>query len=324
MIEVYSDKKIFEHIVLYQEKNPNWYEIFCNYADICLNISDADLKIEEQEGTPIFEYIKANGGTSPIALDSYFTSIEKDSSIIQEKPFSVFFFDKPKADTEKLQKDYGVLVISKETILDSILTASYYRDLSKGEVCEDNELIGWHELLKIELPPSNSAVLLDNYIFKNSEKGKNVGIANLIQLFDSLLPQNLSIPYHITIISEHHDYSQTWQDDIRKELIEAITKLRTYVFEIELLFQESEEYHKRFLITNYTNGSCDKGFGMFKVECGKTVRAKNDLRINMLFNNIQNLLGDTEYDSIHKTLNTIKKVNGKEKVWKNRLFNNVI
>lgn len=322
MIEIYSDREVFEHIILNNDESPNWYNILCNHADVCLNISDADLKTEEQEGTVTFEFIKANGGKSPIALDDYFTTIDEDSSIIQEKPFSVFFFDKPQEETDQLQKDYGVLVSCKASISDSILSNSYFRDLNKDEVCEEGQFIGWHELLNISLPPSNSAVLLDNYLFNNSEGGTNVGLTNLPQLFDALLPPTLSIPYHITIITEHHDKSAAWQTKIETEIRDSLSQLREYEIEIEFIFQKHENYHKRLLITNYTNSSCDKGYSMFRVACGKKVRAKNDLRINMAFNNVQYLLGDTEYASMHKTLNAIKKVNGVEKVWNNRLLNN--
>ena len=166
-------------------------------------------------------------------------------------------------------------------------------------------------------------MLLDNYLFGNSESGINVGLTNVPQLFDALLPDNLAIPYHITIISEHHDNSTDWQKNIETEIRNRITQLREYEIIVEVLFQKHEDYHKRLLITNYTNSSCDKGYSMFRVACGKTVRAKNDLRINTAFNNIQQLLGDTEYKSMHNTINLIKKINGNDKVWENRLFNNV-
>ncbi|MBK8700568.1 MAG: hypothetical protein IPN29_13975 [Saprospiraceae bacterium] len=58
---------------------------------------------------------------------------------------------------------------------------------------------------------------------------------------------------------------------------------------------------------NYINASCDRGFSVFKVRDGKTVKGVNDVRFNQFFCALHNHTGDTEFISATKALQTIKK-----------------
>ena len=40
MFTVYSEKEIFENIVVFNEDTPNWFNIFCNHSEVCLNMTD--------------------------------------------------------------------------------------------------------------------------------------------------------------------------------------------------------------------------------------------------------------------------------------------
>src|SRR4051812_38988562 len=118
MYTVYAEKDIFENIVVFNDQTPNWYNIFCNHAEICLNMTDAELASEEVQGTPIFEFIMANGGRSPIALKDFFDTIYEDNSVISAKPRSAFFLSYSVAEAEAIQSAYGVIVQSGESIND--------------------------------------------------------------------------------------------------------------------------------------------------------------------------------------------------------------
>jgi len=93
MFTVYVEKNIFESLVVFNEETPNWYNVLCKHSDVCLNMTEEELEAEEIEGTPIFEFIKANGGRSPIALKDYFDEIYQSPEIIAEKPRSAFFLN---------------------------------------------------------------------------------------------------------------------------------------------------------------------------------------------------------------------------------------
>lgn len=110
MFTVYVEKEIFENIVVFNNENPNWYKIFCNHSEICLNISDDDFLSEQIPGTPIFEYIHSGGGRTPIALKSYFDLIYEDNSLIADKPRSAFLLNYTKEEADSIQSSFGVIV----------------------------------------------------------------------------------------------------------------------------------------------------------------------------------------------------------------------
>jgi hypothetical protein len=306
MFTIYSEKEIFENITIYDDKYPNWHKILCGHSQICLNLTDKELEDEEIPGTVIFEFINALGGKRPIALKDYFNNIYEDNSLIIDKPRSVFFLNYPKTITDTLQKDIGVIVQSSDEIDDNILYGTFYRELPKDFVVENGTNIGWKELLNFPLTPSNSIVISDDYLFKNEEFGKNVGICNLIALLDSILPETINVEYQILIITQDHNKSQKWCEKFAGDLKATLVRLRKYKISVEIVFSES--IHKRKVILNYLSLICDKGFAVFRVNDLKTVRSENDFRIEKFFNRMALNEGDSEYKSSEINLIQIKKI----------------
>lgn len=279
MFTVYAEKDIFENIVVFNDRTPNWYDILCNHSEVCLNITDEELEAQEMEGTPIFEFIKATGGRSVIALKEYFDSIYDDNSIIASNPRSAFFLSYSAADAELIQNSYGVIVQSGESINDDILTGSYKKKLLKDEEIQEGTTIGWKSLLKFTFPPSNAVVISDNYLLQSTERvGANYvpsGKSNVLWMLDVILPVTLSIPYHVTIISEDNNQNEMWRNKVAGQLNTEINNLRDYEINVEIVFIKSEMLHERLLLLNYVNSSCEHGFYVFKAKDGKTVHVVN-------------------------------------------------
>ncbi len=312
MFTVYAEKDIFENIVVFNDRTPNWYDIFCNHSVVCLNMTDEELQAEEMEGTPIFEFIKATGGRGVIALKEYFDSIYDDNSIIAAKPRSAFFLSYSAADAELIQNSYGVIVQSAESINDDILTGSYKRKLLKDEEIQEGTTIGWKSLLKFTFPPSNAVVISDNYLLQSTERvGGNYvasGKSNLLWMLDGILPVTLSIPYHVTIISEDNNQNEAWRNRVAGQLNTEINNLRDYEINVEVVFIKSEMLHERLLLMNYVNSSCEHGFYVFKAKDGKTVHVVNKLQINSYFSALNNSQGESEYQIANKDLSLLKNV----------------
>lgn len=310
MFTIYSEKDIFENIVVFNDQTPHWYSIFCNHSEICLNMTDAELAIEEMQGTPIFEFIMANGGRSPIALKEFFDTIYEDNKVIADKPRSVFFLNYSKAEANTLQSSYGVVVQGNGDVEDSILKGSFFKDLPKDSVFENQTTKGWQNIVRFSLPPSNAMVITDDYLFSNEENGQLVGKTNVLQLVDAFLPPNLSIPYHLTILSNDNPEvgkpprSKEWCERLAGELKASIIILRPYPIVFEIVFTQT--LHKRKLILNYINATCDKGFAVFKVNDGKTVRSDNDFRCDKVFNRVEPHEGDTDYKAAEAILFQLK------------------
>ena len=312
MFTVYAEKDIFENIVVFNDQTPHWYNIFSNHSDVCLNLTDEELAAEEIQGTPIFEFIMANGGRSPIALKDFFDSIYEDKEVVAKHPRSAFFLNYSKDEADAIQSAYGVIVQSGDSISDNILTGSFKRKLLKGEEIIDGKNIGWKPLLKFEFPPSNSIVISDNYLLPSTERvGANYiasGSSNILWMLDALLPDVLSIPYHVTIISEDNNQDEAWRNRMAGDLNTGINNLRKYDINVEIVFIKSEFLHERILLMNYVNTSCEHGFYVFKAKDGKTVHVVNKIQINSYFSSLNNNQGESEYEIANKDLKLLKAV----------------
>ena len=305
MFKVFAEKEIFENIVLFSDVNPNWNNICCNHADVCLNISDADFSSELIPGTIIFEYINANGGKMPIALAGYFTSIHDEPNIIAEEPRSAFILNISKEKAVEYQSNFGVLVQSSENIDDNILRNSFFKELPKGTIVESGSKKGWYNLFHFELPPTNSIVITDDYLLSNEENKTLVGVPNLKEIFDALLPVDLKVPFHILILTNDNDKSQKHCEILAGRLKAIIVSLREYPIHFEIVFTTA--LHKRKLFMNYISITCDKGFAMFTIKDLKTVRSDNDFRSEMLFTRLNANEGDTVLKSDNILLSEILK-----------------
>ena len=309
---VYTEKKAFDEIT-FNGNYPNLRRVFTNHATIVLNLTQQELQDNIDAEGEIFYFLHANAGAKlPIAYPAQFENVYQDNASVVSTPRSIYFLNitKPEADTMKTA--FGILVQSSEAIDDNALTGTYFKELKKDQKIESAGKIGWMQLLDFEIPPSNAVIISDSYLLNDTETiGENtfsVGKENLIKLLNKLLPVGLQIEYHVTIVSEDYDRTQEWKAKIAGDLNTAIKNLRPYDINVEIIFVKSEHFHKRRLIMNYVNASCDKGFSVFRVRDGKTVKSVNDIRFNRVFSNLDNLGGDTDFDSATEGLQSIKQV----------------
>lgn len=311
MFNVYSDKVAFEDIIILKDEMPNLSSIFFNHSDICLNMDDTELEKNLQPGTAIFEFIHATGGRKPIALKSYFEEILEDPLKMIEKPRSLFILDIEKEKAEQIQKETGILVLSKEEINDDILKGNFYKNLEKDTIIESNGNIGWDCFFNNNHLPSNSLIIADDYLFANEENGEVIGKTNTVYLLNALLPQNLVIPFHLLIIAQDNEKPKEWCEKIVGILKSELNTLRPYPISLEVIFSES--IHKRKAISNYFTITCDKGFALFKVKDKKTIRNNNDIRIEYLFDRNKLSEGDSVFASNQIDLKQIKDISVKVK-----------
>ena len=306
MFTVYAEKEIFENIVVFNNETPNWYSIFCNHSEILLNISKEDLEKEEVPGTPIFEFINSNAGKRPINLDGFFKEIKENKSLIIEKPRSAFLLNISKEEADELQAKYGVIVQSHSALDDGILKGTFYKNLQENEIIDLNGKNGWLSLLNIPLPPMNSLIVSDPYLFAN-EDGKR-GVANLMQFLEAILPNKLEADFHVLLLTpEHKDKDLRWCEQIIQEIRTVLDAFKNpYPIVFELVFAET--FHKRIAISNYFSLTMDKGFGVFKTKDLKTVQEDNEMLIHRIFHRVLLSEGQTEFKRADLNLKSINKV----------------
>lgn len=315
MFTIYSDKDIFDNIISSPNNYPNWNKIINDHSAVCLDINQVDLDAElENPDSILFLFLQLNARRIElVALDNYFQTIYANPETVVEKPRSVFFLNVDSDVALRLQEENGIIIQSKENIDDKILLGSYFKELSKNVVCEIGTTLGWQSLITFDLPPSNSLIISDNYLFKNEENRIVIGEPNTIHLIDALLPQNLNVDYHILIIAEDNRKSQAWVETLKNNMSARIKALRPYNIIIEFIF--SATIHKRAVLSNYLNGSSDKGFSVFSTRDNKTIREDNDFRLDRVFNNLHSFGGDVEFTSKENALKGINKKSNEVFQW---------
>lgn len=307
MFKIYSEKEAFEHTILFNDENPKMFEILNNHSQIHLNISNDELEKELcYVDSVIFNYVNSNGGRIPIASKDFFDYLKSGKISLDKHPRSLFILNVNESEAETMQIEKGILAVSLSMLKDELLTGSYYKNLPKKTKINDGDNKGWKALTSKFKMPINSVVLADNFIFKNTERGNIVGLKNLVFLFDSILPSNLNIPFHILIVSEDPVKGEEWYIKLYKDLKEQLNNLRAYEINIEIMFAKA--IHKRKAMSNYFSITCDKGFAVFEPSDSETVREKNDFQLNKIFNRVLPSEGDPEFISTEDDLLDIKKI----------------
>lgn len=144
----------------------------------------------------------------------------------------------------------GLLVLTPEVSLSS---PDIYRDFGKS--IKKNAEVSWKDILVRANHPCNSMIIFDNYVFNKPQE-------NLYKILDCLLPNELSVPFHLAI------FTSTLNNPLEVEF----EKLQTYIsnirkdLKIELaLYQAGKnDFHDRAIITNNIWIGSGGGFELLK------------------------------------------------------------
>ena len=304
MFAVYTEISDFENIIFLEDhKYPNWNKVFRKNVDIILNTTDQELDKEiENPDSPISLFLQSSASAKiPIALQPYFDELKENLKMAIDHPQSVFMLDVAKEEVDFIKENYGVAMFASDDLVDDYFTRGYYKEVSKSGKFID----GWKSLLDIPLPISNAMVLSDEYLFSNEERGANLGEENLIGLLDAMLPEFLSVDYHLTVITGNSKKSIEFWTKLAGRINSKINTLRDYPVNFELVI--SETIHKRRLVTNFLNCWADKGFDLFKNSDKEIIRQENDFHVYEIFHNLNNH-GTSHYDSIVNALKQLSDI----------------
>lgn len=306
MIHIFSDIKPFETIVLYPEKYPNWFKLFSEHSEVFINMTDDDYELEKMTNPIIEEFIKVNTGREPIPLKDHFDNVYEDKSIVVSTPRAVYFLDINKNEADEIQENYGILIQSSDAIDDMVLRGTFYQILQANSSWSKDGKNGWHHLLNKPLPPLNSIVISDNYIFANEDGIR--GFNNLIQFIQAILPETLNTDFNILLIAQEHKLKDVaWCNKLTGDIKTAIKNLKKpYQVCLEIIF--SETIHKRIAVSNYFTITPDKGFAIFKSDDLTTVHEDTEIYIDRVFHRINKHEGDTGFFNSEHTLSQIKKI----------------
>jgi hypothetical protein len=281
-------------------EDSNFGLILRKYGNIFWNGKQDEIKkILQNESNPFYWHFK-NNGTKASMLKNFDNEIFNSSKITSNELLGYFFSSKPE-DIEK----FGIPGFISGTKYDD-----FFEELNFFEIFDKDDAItkNWDSIFKcadISIPPLNSLIINDPYLFDNvkivNKESVNLGVLNIIPFLDQFLPQQLSIPFHITIFSKPLQ-SVEMTEKIFSDIKMALSKLRDFEVIIELVLI-NEPLHSRKMYSNTFQITLDKGFNLFSFN--KSIHSKNEIRVEGSFLSVKSRKGKTVFESITSDISTI-------------------
>lgn len=193
----------------------------------------------------------------------FYTKAEDDPSYYHKKqPNSIFFTTKSKQEREFFRNRYGIWMIGSEDLHYKNFIPYRY-DFHPGNVIGE-ALDGWSTIReKVQIFPSSSMVVIDNYITSiDEDTNEYYGLANLSSLINNFVSKELLISdYSILIVTQ--GYASNELKSKLRSWIESI-KVNYPKIKIQFLFSRNTLEHDRWIFFNYGFLDSGKGFKIFE------------------------------------------------------------
>jgi hypothetical protein len=306
---VYSSYECLDEVFLFKGNEHEFlFDIITKYSNVMIDIEDEEFE-KLLKDNPFIKSLLKRPDKSIFPKKSFFDNIDAEDLSLYTR--DIFFLNKPKSYCDSKAEKYGVLVLSTDNLSDvQVLAKRQYRSYEKGDIAETNEnnnsSKGWQSFIgTFKIMPINSVVVIDNHIFNNSESGKN----NLINLIEAILPQNLDTSFHILIVIEDNPrkYNKAKLEEITAKIKTELGKNIDYRIDVAIITHlKNQEFHNRFLISNYHIIESPYGFDCFDTD-GK-VKKSNEPKILSAYFTLKNKEGDPEIKSICRILGQVNKL----------------
>lgn len=188
-------------------------------------------------------------------------------------------------DYKKLREEFGCLIIASDNDFHLIERMNDKR----GYVCivpEDERIShleeayqkSWEEAIRTcPVTPVNSIIISDNYLFSKITSRKEKG---LFALLNTVVPENLKIPFHIAIfslIAERYNFSAKDAEKLVQEIKELFPGREDYIKVTIVIHTKKTTTHDREIITNYHRITSGAGFSIIEDEDGVAEVAKGHI-----------------------------------------------
>lgn len=308
-----SKESLTDLFIDHAEDRSEWLKVIQNQRKLFLMNKQIDIETDlANPNSMLFMYLTASGKTSdfldpaPLSL----SEIQSDHSRVLEHPCGVFLLDITENEANKIQDDYGEICRSTRNLNTCPLTSFNHRRPDVGEKNYD-----WVQLFSpLSIVPSNSLILIDRNLFSNNSGDINLGIQNVRDILDALLPHHKMLcDYHVAIIigSENGRInSKLSLEDLSKKLNITKSELgREYSIIMSLLVVDEGDKvvyavtHNRRIITNYLICSVDNGLAAFR--SGES-RYEQNIYIDSLFSGDLTGKSDTPLKSHKQKIDKLK------------------
>jgi len=270
MLTIYTNKVFLESLLIEQTPR-NWYNIFMsgNVAEVCVSEELDNEEIDEMGTIDIFGALQLLGTT--IKTDAnYIKSISDNSRRVLDNPNAIFLLDIERKKADDIQKQYGVICQSTDSIDDDIITKAYEYDLSDGQ-----EGVDWSVYFNgnNHILPSNALIICDRYIFsadakadaKGTYEALHLGLDNIRNIINSILPKKHNDEYNILIIFDSSTLTKSELEENKmfdtivnnlSDFANGYKRARHYKLRLDIISVDHncinyKKLHNRRIISNY-------------------------------------------------------------------------
>lgn len=287
MGKAYCRNEVSEYFFILDE-NDTLFKIVSEFYDLVLD------KGEDE----IFELIKEN----PVA--NYFFKRESAGIIsdkdgfckIEEKDYLPFSNDiiicDEKINASEIREKFGVLALNIED--DFLLTQNF----NFGYTLEPNKECKfkcWSDIVEPKsFVPINSAILVDNYIWKNTTNFHDENSENLYKIISKIIPSTLEVPFQLLINIDNRKcgIDKNMAQEKVKKIKKNLEKITGKKVEVGISSHTNQKlFHSRVILTNHHLFSSDRGFTIIKN--GKVTSKTHGSR-NWVFQGIDNFYGQID------------------------------
>ena len=176
---------------------------------------------------------------------------------VLKNPSALYLLDITYTEALAIQRNYGVMCISSTS--PNIMPLIDINDIHRPDKRQQLGR-GWDTVLdSVEKLPSNALILIDRYLFSESNAAYGNGFDNVKAILNELLPRDFGTKYHVTIIYAKDDDGETYTfQEVATRLSEISKDLgRPYEITMEVIRITEQcapmyyDFHDRFILSNY-------------------------------------------------------------------------
>ena len=296
---VYCNRSFFEQSFAQRRVSVSYdiaYSIMKKISDVYIDIPETDFKQKVMEEEPYRTLFRR---------ESYsFTNIsDVQGKIATAEADDIFFMDIPKKEAEQIKETKGVLVVTSNDIyvLDRIANRQFRpynlapAAIRKKSPEEFEQIDSWAEVFnEINIAPVNAIAITDNFMF--NEKFDERKKCSLFAILKSIVPNNLDIPFHVTIF--YNNSNNSLPKDKAESIIQEIRDLEICKnIQISIVCHVCKcTTHDRELLSNYHYMYSGAGFSVID-DNGVQEVAKGV--VESVYHGINNIAGATSIKHLH-------------------------
>ena len=244
-------------------------------SDICANIPN---EIWEEDDNPLYYLIQnsADGYGTTIDMNNperIKTALNKESKQTIDNLCAIYLLDENGKKCEEYGHQLGILCLNATTVRNrSSYVFGDAVDYKKGENYD-----GYSKCSEF-LSPCNSLIIIDPYILKGNwnprfaTKTNSIEL-NLIPLLQKIIPQQIEIPFHLSIFSQAYgcviDTNNNANGEevfnyLDKKIHELWPNIIFSLYHIKTTGDGDGDFHSRHILTNNMAINAEDGFDLFK------------------------------------------------------------